>query len=105
MGQSMRRMSIHEGNYEDERNANSYNVSPTSRSNSSAATQEAYHSGTHHQELLPRNAYARSNSEPTKLKRSPTNSKAKKISTNTACSNNSSNNSSLSKSSPPPPIK
>ena len=28
---------------------------------SSAATQEAYHSGTHHQELLPRNAYARSN--------------------------------------------
>jgi len=59
--QSMRRMSIHEGNYEDERNANSYNVSPTSRSNSSAATQEAYHSGTHHQELLPRNAYARSN--------------------------------------------
>jgi len=103
--QSMRRMSIHEGNYEDERNANSYNVSPTSRSNSSAATQEAYHSGTHHQELLPRNAYARSNSEPTKLKRSPTNSKAKKISTNTACSNNSSNSSSLSKSSPPPPIK
>jgi len=63
--QSMRRMSIHEGNYEDERNANSYNVSPTSRSNSSVTPQDhqptAYHSSTHHQELLPRNAYARSN--------------------------------------------
>jgi len=109
MDSGMRRMSIHEGgsNYEDERNANSYNTASaaTSRTNSVAAQQEmappAYHSS-HQQELLPRNAYARSNSEPTKLKRSPTNTK--KISKNTA-SSNSSNSSSLSKSSPPPIIK
>jgi len=109
MDSGMRRMSIHEGgsNYEDERNANSYNTvsAATSRTNSVAAQQEmappAYHSS-HQQELLPRNAYARSNSEPTKLKRSPTNTK--KISKNTA-SSNSSNSSSLSKSSPPPIIK
>jgi hypothetical protein len=68
MDSGMRRMSIHEGgsNYEDERNANSYNTvsAATSRTNSVAAQQEmappAYHSS-HQQELLPRNAYARSN--------------------------------------------
>jgi len=68
MDSGMRRMSIHEGgsNYEDERNANSYNTASaaTSRTNSVAAQQEmappAYHSS-HQQELLPRNAYARSN--------------------------------------------
>jgi len=68
MDSGMRRMSIHEGgsNYEDERNANSYNTvsAATSRTNSVAAQQEmappAYHSS-HQQELLPKNAYARSN--------------------------------------------
>ena len=64
--QSLRRMSIHEGNYDDERNANSYNtVSSSSRSNSVSQPQEqstaVYSSHQHDQQLQPRNAYARSN--------------------------------------------
>merc|ERR1712029_1199921 len=64
--ESLRRMSIHE----DERNANSYNQS---RSNSVQGPQDSLY----HDQPPPRNAYARSNSEPTKLKRSPSNESKK----------------------------